>query len=177
MQEVVITRSHKTPFGALKIASYKDQLCMADWLHRKGREAIDQRIATRLNSCFEEGTTSVIEETIRQLTEYFHKERTTFDLPLLMLGTDFQIKVWEMLLTIPYSETLSYLQLSDKLGNKDTIRAVASANGANAISIIVPCHRIIGSNKQLIGYAGGLAAKQGLLKLENALPNSQLNLF
>ncbi len=112
---------------------------------------------------------------ITQLEEYFAQKRTSFDVPLLLCGSDFQKRVWQELLQVPYGTTISYLELSRKLGDEKAIRAVASANGANAISILVPCHRIIGSNGELTGYAGGLRAKKSLLQLEGAL--AQLDLF
>jgi methylated-DNA-[protein]-cysteine S-methyltransferase len=103
------------------------------------------------------------------LDEYFRAERKRFELPLLLVGSDFQKRVWDALLGVAYGETSSYLGLAEKVGNKSAVRAVASANGANAISIIVPCHRIIGSKGELVGYAGGLRAKERLLALECGL--------
>jgi methylated-DNA-[protein]-cysteine S-methyltransferase len=104
---------------------------------------------------------------MRELDEYFAGTRHSFDVPLLLVGSDFQKSVWEALIQVAYGQTETYLGLSRILGNELAIRAVAAANGANAISIVVPCHRIIGSKGELIGYAGGLAAKQKLLTLEN----------
>jgi methylated-DNA-[protein]-cysteine S-methyltransferase len=110
--------------------------------------------------------------------EYFSSKRKTFDIPLLLIGTDFQENVWNELIKIPFGKTSSYLELSRKLGNVLAIRAVASANGANAISIIIPCHHIIGSDGKLIGDAGGLAAKKKLLELEGYNQfDKQLKLF
>ena len=106
-------------------------------------------------------------QAIQQLKEYFEGERKEFSLPLLMVGTEFQQSVWNELIKVSYGETETYLSLTNKVGNMNTIRAVAAANGANAISIIVPCHRIIGSDGNLVGYAGGLDAKKKLLQLEN----------
>ena len=102
-----------------------------------------------------------------QLDEYFKKKRKIFDLPLDLQGTDFQKRVWNELLKIPFGKTISYKDLSLKLGNLKAIRAVAAANGANPVSIIVPCHRIIGSNGSLTGYAGGLWRKKWLLEHES----------
>lgn len=167
----------KTPIGELIIGSYDDKLCLCDWRYRKMRTAVDKRIQTGLNVEFVEATSSIIELTKTQLNEYFEGNRTTFDVPLLFVGTDFQQSVWQTLIKIPLGKTASYLELSKLLGNEKAIRAVAAANGANAISIIVPCHRIIGSDGDLVGYAGGLSAKKALLKLENALENEQLSLF
>lgn len=105
--------------------------------------------------------------TIKQLLDYFGKKRTTFDLPLSMEGTPFQIRVWNALLEIPFGKTTSYLALSQKLGDVKAIRAVGTANGRNPFAIVVPCHRVIGSDGSLTGYAGGLERKRFLLDLEN----------
>ena len=102
----------------------------------------------------------------RQLTEYFAGERTTFDLPLRPAGAPFQLRVWEALLRIPYGETASYGELARELGHPTAARAVGAANGRNPIAIVVPCHRVIGSNGSLTGYAGGLDCKRALLDLE-----------
>lgn len=101
-----------------------------------------------------------------QLNQYFSKTRQQFDIPLDPLGTAFQKSVWDALQNIPYGETRSYKQLAEQLQQPSAIRAVAAANGANALSIFIPCHRIIGSSGELVGYAGGLPAKQRLLELE-----------
>ncbi len=95
--------------------------------------------------------------------------RTTFDLPLDLRGTDFQKQVWTQLLTVPYGRTVSYQLIADAIGNPKAVRAVGAANGQNPISVIVPCHRIIGSDGQLVGYGGGLWRKEWLLKHEGAL--------
>jgi methylated-DNA-[protein]-cysteine S-methyltransferase len=110
---------------------------------------------------------SVLKEAITQLNEYFDKTRTRFTFKLNPKGTDFQQKVWEGLLEIPYGKTMSYLELSKKLGDMKAIRAVASANGKNPLWIVVPCHRVIGTDGSLTGYAGGLWRKKALLELEN----------
>jgi methylated-DNA-[protein]-cysteine S-methyltransferase len=102
----------------------------------------------------------------RQLTEYFAAERTTFDLPLRAAGAPFQLRVWEALLRIPYGETASYGELARELGHPTAARAVGAANGRNPIAIVVPCHRVIGSNGSLTGYAGGLECKRALLDPE-----------
>lgn len=167
----------KTPYGELIIGSFEDKLCLCDWRYRKMRKSIDKRIKTGLNSDFIEESSDVIENTKAQLTEYFTDERKEFDVPLLFIGSDFQKSIWDALIQIPYGTTNTYLGLSKTIGNEKAIRAVATANGANAISIIVPCHRIIGSDGKMVGYAGGLAVKKKLLTLENALYESQLSLF
>ncbi|TJY34711.1 methylated-DNA--[protein]-cysteine S-methyltransferase [Pontimicrobium aquaticum] len=117
----------------------------------------------------------VLDDAVRQLEEYFKGERTQFSLILNPQGTDFQKRVWKALLDIPYGKTTSYLQLSKDLGDVKAIRAVASANGKNPLWIIVPCHRVIGSDGSLTGYAGGLHRKQWLLEHES--PYKQQSLF
>lgn len=101
-----------------------------------------------------------------QLHEYFEKERTAFDVPVAQTGTDFQQTVWHNLTTIPYAETITYLALAKRVGNPKSIRAVGTTNGRNQLNIIVPCHRVIGSNGALTGYGGGLWRKQWLLDHE-----------
>lgn len=168
----------KTPFGELILGSFEERLCLADWQYRKMRKSIDNRIQAGLGAEYKEGYSEVIEKTKEQLTAYFSGESKLFDIPLTLVGSDFQKSVWNELMKIPFGKTNTYLSLSRKLGDEKAIRAVASANGANAISIIVPCHRIIGSNHELTGYAGGLETKKKLLQLESANENSeQLNLF
>lgn len=110
-----------------------------------------------------------------QLQEYFDKKRTEFDLPLDLQGTDFQKRVWTELLNIPYGKTVSYLHVSLALGDRKAIRAVGTANGRNPVAIVVPCHRVIGSDGSLVGYASGLARKKWLLELEQ--PFKQGSLF
>ena len=142
------------------------------------RAHIDQRIQAGLASDYQPGDSEVIRNTIHQLEAYFAKQRAVFDIPLRLVGTTFQQKVWQQLMKIPYGKTCSYLDLSIALGNQKATRAAATANGANAISIIVPCHRVIGANGKLVGYAGGLSAKSKLLSLENAnTATEQLRLF
>ncbi|MBL7782785.1 MAG: methylated-DNA--[protein]-cysteine S-methyltransferase [Saprospiraceae bacterium] len=119
-----------------------------------------------------------IKEATRQLNEYFEGKRLTFDLPLQPKGTDFQQHIWNLLLDIPYGVTTSYLEISKRYGDTKAIRAVGAANGSNPITIIIPCHRVIGSNGKLVGYGGDLWRKEWLLKheLEHA-PVPQGKLF
>ena len=107
-------------------------------------------------------------KSFKQLREYFENKRKVFDLPLEIIGTDFQKKVWKELLKIPYGKTISYKELALRLGNLKTIRAAAKANGANPLPIIIPCHRVIGSDGKLVGYGGGLDVKGKLLELEGS---------
>lgn len=117
----------------------------------------------------------VLKDAVQQLTEYFEGKRNTFDFLLNPQGTDFQKKVWKALLEIPFGKTTSYQELSIKLGDVKAIRAVASANGKNPLWVVVPCHRVIGSDGSLTGYAGGLWRKKWLL--EHETPPIQQSLF
>jgi len=160
---------YQSPVGEMILGSYEGKLCLADWKYRRMRSTIDKRIQSGLKAEYVEENSIVIEEAIKEIKEYFEGERKIFDIPLLMIGTDFQKSVWEGLIKIPYGTTASYLELSKNICKEKAIRAVASANGANAISILIPCHRVIGSNGDLVGYAGGLPAKKKLLALEGKL--------
>jgi methylated-DNA-[protein]-cysteine S-methyltransferase len=174
MSEVLHVYVWKSPFGELKLAATSDKLFMCDWLHRRMRSSIDRRILSEFLEIIE-GPNELIDQTMIQLSEYAQGLRRDFNLSIGLIGTDFQKSVWNALLHLPYGKTCSYSKLSIDLQNKEAIRAVASANGANAISIIVPCHRIIGSGGDLVGYAGGLPIKKRLLQLEGSY--SQLSLF
>ncbi len=175
---MINTSYFTTPFDELIFGEYKNKLCLCDWRYRKMRDQVDSRIQKYLKTQYIEFESPLLLETKNQLNEYFSKKKTEFTIPLLLIGTEFQQTVWNQLLQIPYGKRESYLGLSKNLKNEKAIRAVTSANGANTISIIIPCHRIIGSNGGLTGYAGGLDTKRSLLTLEKAIENSeQLNLF
>lgn len=164
---VIITKKIKTPYGELVAGSIDGKICLCDWKYRKMRQGIDRRIQRGFSAAYKEGDSSVLDELERQFTEYFSGQRKMFDLPLLTVGTDFQKRVWDALIKIPYGETETYQGLADRINQKSAVRAVASANGANALAIIIPCHRIIGANNTLGGYAGGLDVKRRLLQLES----------
>jgi methylated-DNA-[protein]-cysteine S-methyltransferase len=119
-------------------------------------------------------TPACLAEGVRQLDEYFRGVRKTFSLRLDLRGTDFQIRVWRELLNIPFGKTVSYLHLASTLGDKKALRAVGRANGQNPIALVVPCHRVIGSNGSLTGYGGGLWRKEWLLKFEGSCPQTSL---
>ena len=117
-----------------------------------------------------EQETALIKEAYRQLSEYLKGERRKFDLPLNPRGTDFQKRVWRALCDIPYGETRSYKQIAEAIGNPKAVRAVGMANNRNPITIVVPCHRVIGADGKLVGYGGGLEMKEFLLRLETIYP-------
>ncbi|MGL1885109.1 MAG: methylated-DNA--[protein]-cysteine S-methyltransferase [Reichenbachiella sp.] len=175
MSQIEIS-SFKSPVGELLIGSVNDTICICDWQHRKMRKAIDNRVQKGLKADYKEGVSDIAKQCILQLESYFHGELQEFDLPLTLVGSDFQKQVWGQLIKVPFGTTESYLGLAQRLNNEGAIRAVAAANGANCISIVVPCHRIIGSNGDLTGYAGGLGAKKKLLQLEGSYPY-QTSLF
>jgi len=159
---------YKTSIGELILGSFGQELCLLDYRFRKMRTAVDQRISKGLNAVYVEQDNDLLAMTRNRISEYLKGERLEFDIPVLMVGSDFQKKVWNALLTIEYGKTASYADLAKSIDQANAVRAVASANGANAISIVIPCHRIIGSNGELTGYAGGLPVKKKLLDLEKA---------
>lgn len=164
----IITSRYESPCGTLMLGSFADRLCLCDWqMGHEHNNRINGRLRRMLGAEFKTGGSPVIDEAKIQLDEYFAGARREFDVPLLFAGTDFQQKVWNALLAISYGQTVSYGEMARQIGRPGAVRAVANANGANAISIFVPCHRVIGSNGALTGYAGGLEAKEFLLKLEN----------
>lgn len=119
-----------------------------------------------INNISQSKNEKTITQTKKQLNEYFQNKRKIFDLPLVINGTDFQVQAWEQLIKIPYATTITYAEQAEKIGNKNKARAVGLANGLNPISIIIPCHRVIGSNGHLVGFGGGLEKKAFLLNLE-----------
>lgn len=163
----IYTQKWKSPVGDMILGSIDDKVCICDWALEKRRSTIDRRICRVLNAEYSEGISPTIEKMIEELGEYFEGKRKAFDLPIQFAGSEFQCRVWSELIKIPYGTTVSYAELARRIDNPKAVRAVASANATNPISIFVPCHRVIGSNHKLTGYGGGLAAKQALLSLEN----------
>lgn len=149
-----------SPVGTLKLVASDTGLAAILWPN-------DDPARVRLGAPIEDDAHPVLLEAERQLREYFEGHRKTFDLKLDFNGTEFQRKVWSALLTIPYGETRSYAQIARQIGRPDAVRAVGAANGKNPISIVAPCHRVIGSSGQLTGFAGGLEAKAFLLAHES----------
>lgn len=149
----------ESPIGKLKLVASDKGLVAILWEKDRPRRI-------RLGDMVEDAHNPVLVQTERQLGEYFAGKRKIFSVALDMTGTRFQTDVWEALLAIPFGETRSYGQLAKQLGNPRATRAVGAANGRNPVSIIVPCHRVIGSSGKLTGFAGGLDAKAHLLSLE-----------
>ncbi len=168
MDSIKITH-YQSHVGEMILGSYGDKLCMCDWYIEKRRDSIDRRICHHLKAEYEDGTSEVILETIKQLNEYFAGKRKEFSIPLIFSRPPFQWREWAELMKIPYGTTISYAELARRIDNPKAVRAVASANATNPISILVPCHRVIGSDHKLTGYGGGLETKQKLLELENGI--------
>lgn len=153
MKEVVID----SPLGRLKLTAGPEALLKVSFTN--------ESITDKSNSI----KNDILDQTVRQLEEYFAGERTTFDLPLSPAGTEFQQKVWKILRDIPFGQTTTYGSISEKLGDCNAVRAVGTANGQNPIPIIIPCHRVLGSGQKMTGYSGGIDRKRWLLKHEGAL--------
>lgn len=149
----------ESPLGKLKIVCHEQALIALVWPK-------DPPKRVPLESCIENSHHPLICTTKTQLMEYFNKKRRIFDLPLELRGTPFQKDVWKALLDLSYGETRSYLDLAKSIGRPQAVRAVATAIGKNPLSIIIPCHRVIGSNGNLTGFAGGLESKAFLISLE-----------
>ncbi|WP_445116382.1 methylated-DNA--[protein]-cysteine S-methyltransferase [Acinetobacter sp. WZC-1] len=151
-----------SPVGLLKLVATQTALVAVLWENENPKRV-------RLAELIEDRQHPVLLATQQQLNEYFVGQRKVFDLPLEFEGTEFQQKVWQALLTIPFGETRSYQQIAEQTGNIKAVRAVGAANGKNPISIIAPCHRVVGAKGQLVGFAGGLGNKQTLLNIEAGL--------
>lgn len=158
-QKIYVYKIMKSPVGDLKLVASDKGLAAILWEN-------DSPKRVRLSIAGEDRRHAVLVETERQLAEYFSGTRKAFTVPLDFNGTDFQKSVWQALLEIPFGQTRSYGEIAKSLGNAKAMRAVGAANGKNPISIIAPCHRVIGSTGQLTGFAGGLEVKARLLELE-----------
>ena len=154
-----VSKTVDSPVGKLKLVATEWGLAAILWEN-------DDPDRVRLDIVAEDDNHPILVETARQLDEYFAGSRMSFDLALDFAGTDFQRRVWQALLTIPFGETRSYGQIARQIGHPDAARAVGAASGKNPISIVTPCHRVIGSTGKLTGFAGGLATKARLLALE-----------
>lgn len=166
----ILLHTHHTPCGNLTLGSYDGRLCLCDWESSRHPGAALARVMNGLHAECKFQHSDVTAIAASQLDEYFAHKRTEFDIPLLFIGTPFQSSVWHKLMEIPYGHTISYGTLAAMLGRPSAVRAVANANGANAISIFSPCHRVIGSDGSLTGYGGGLEVKRQLLLLETSHP-------
>lgn len=165
----------ETPIGEMMAGATSGHLVMFEFEHRKMYNGQIERLRSALNAEFVPGESPVFDKLREQLDEYFGGKRREFTVPLLTPGTPFQVKVWDALQRIPAGTTTSYKKLAESIGQPDAVRAVARANGDNRIAILIPCHRVIGSDGQLVGYGGGLWRKRKLLDLEGRA--TSLSLF
>jgi len=157
-----------TPLGPMLAGATEEGICLLEFVDRRMLETQIKRLKKIFDAEFVPGQSKHFDELNNQLKEFFEGKRKAFDLPLILNGTEFQQKVWKELQKIPFGSTRSYQEQAIALGNPKAIRAVAKANGDNRISIIIPCHRVIGKNGELVGYGGGMWRKQFLLNLEKS---------
>ena len=148
----------KSPLGKLRIVGSDEGLYSVYLEHRNFKK-------NHMTSKVKNPKHKILKQTEVELSEYFNRTRTHFTIPIILIGTDFQLKVWHELKKIPYGKTISYKELAKRIGNSNASRAVGGANNKNPLSIIIPCHRVIGSNGKLVGYAAGLDSKSKLLNL------------
>ncbi len=160
---------YQSPLGQIMICATDKYITAATFLDEKEPLPVIENSIEEL--------TDLLKDCVEQLIEYFQGLRRNFEIPVLQKGTEFQQRVWSELLAIPFGKTISYKELSKRLGDPKAIRAAAATNGRNKIAIIVPCHRVIGANSDLVGYAGGLWRKKWLLAHENKVANGVLTLF
>ncbi|MCI0706957.1 MAG: methylated-DNA--[protein]-cysteine S-methyltransferase, partial [Ignavibacteriae bacterium] len=165
-QQVINVTRLETPLGTMLACATEKGICLLEFTDRKMLETELKDLAKRLNAIMLQGESVHFDTLRQQLVEYFEGKRKEFTVPLDTPGTEFQQAVWNILQTIPYGSTRSYLQQAKLIRKPDAVRAVAHANGMNRISIIIPCHRVIGSDGKLVGYGGGLWRKQWLLDHE-----------
>jgi O-6-methylguanine DNA methyltransferase len=160
MSQPILLKQLSTPIGIMTTGATEKGICMLEFGEK-------EEFKTNQPYQSKKGANQYTEQLEKQLEGYFNKERTEFDIPLDLIGTDFQIKVWKELLNIPFGDTRTYKEQAIAVGDLKAIRAVATANGANRIPIIIPCHRVIGSDGSLTGFGGGLWRKKYLLELES----------
>lgn len=159
-----------TPLGPMVAGATDDALVLLEFADRRMLETQVRRLGDRTAAAFLPGTNGVIRQLAEELERYFRGELRAFSVPLSLPGTDFQRRVWERLAAIPYGTTVSYAAIARELGSPAAVRAVARATGDNRVAILVPCHRVVGSDGRLTGYGGGLWRKRRLLELEEASP-------
>lgn len=168
-QKIIDLKRIETPIGTMFAAAVDEGICMLEFTDRKMLETEFKDLAKSLNATIVQGENRHFKTLEQELSEYFQGKRKKFTVPLSPVGTDFQKSVWQVLMKIPYGETWNYKKQSEVLGDVKKVRAVANANGMNKISILIPCHRVIGSNGTLTGYGGGIWRKQKLLELEKSI--------
>lgn len=172
--EGLVTSRVETPIGPLLLGAVGESLCLVEYADRARSEVQLERVCRRLGREARAGSSPVIDQTLDELNEFFAGGREEFTVPIELSGTPFQRSVWGELLQIPFGETRSYAQIARAIGDPTATRAVGAANGANPISILVPCHRVVRTGGALGGYGGGLDRKRWLLDHERARSGATL---
>jgi len=167
----------ETPVGELVLGSLEDRLCLCDWRYRSQRDQVDLRLKRFFQAEFVVRDSLATDLAASQVSDYFTRKIRKLEIPLVFAGTDFQILVWNEIMKIPYGTVISYQELASRTGRPDAVRAVANINGQNALALMVPCHRVVGSNGNMTGYSGGIRAKKYLLQLEGWSGISSPTLF
>jgi len=162
----IITKQVPTPIGDLLAGAMEQGVCLLEFADRPRVSRLKQRLSKTIHAKFVQGENSHLSLLEEQLSQYFEGKRKLFNLPLALQGTSFQMNVWEALLHIPYGSTRSYQAQARIIGKPKAVRAVGKANGDNPVSIVIPCHRVVGKNGNLTGYGGGLWRKRFLIDLE-----------
>ena len=173
----LIFKEVKTPIGVMVFGSSDKGLCLLDFKYRKSFPRILKRIKEYFGDYITYGTSKFIELAENELNQYFKGDLKDFTVPLDIRGSKFQLKVWDALLKKKYGKTNSYLEIAKKIGRPEAVRAIANANGQNGLAVIIPCHRVIGSDGSLTGYGGGIAIKKKLLHLESKYGRNKITDF
>ncbi len=162
---------HETTLGTLVIGSFGQKICLVDFAQRNKKDVVLRRVVKGLDAEIVSQANDSIHRAKQQIDEYLQGSRTMFTFPIIMVGTPFQKQVWTELLKVPYGQTASYQDVAKRIGRPKAVRAVGTANGSNALALVIPCHRIIAANGSLGGYGAGLVVKKRLLALENTSKN------
>ena len=174
---MIKTTKIETPLGEMIAGATNDAVCLLEFNDRKILPSEYKDLIRLLDTTIEEGENKHLKTLKKQLKEYFNGSRKEFEIPLVTPGTPFQQAVWKELMNIQYGTTRSYIEQANALNNPDSVRAVANANGMNRIAILIPCHRVIGSDGRLTGYGGGLKRKRWLLDHEKKYSGQPVDLF
>lgn len=167
-KDIITVARILTPLGPMIAGATQKGICLLEFTDRKMLETQIKKITYRTSSSFVPGESPLFHTLQNEINAYFEGRLDRFNVPLDLIGTDFQLRVWSVLLQIPYGSTRSYSDQAKAIGNAKAVRAVGKANGENSISILIPCHRVIGANGDLVGYGGGLERKRYLLQLESS---------
>lgn len=165
----MVVKEYDSPYGLLYMASIGHYLCLCSWQDLEVRKHYlkDSNDASGYEESNYKEEWEVISKAVKELEEYFDGTRQSFDIPLKLMGTEFQKRVWEILQTIPYGDTVTYTNVARMIGKPKAVRAVANACAKNPVSIFIPCHRVVGRDGRLTGYAGGIETKKRLIDLEH----------